>query len=138
MKKILAAVDGSEASLHALHDAEELARELNAELTVVYVSPPYSVPMEFSTVSTIDLNESEHRRGETILKDAVRELHGLEVKTANLHGPPAETISDLALAENFDLVVVGNEHKSPLARMFLGSVADKLVHTCPRPVLVVR
>lgn len=138
MRKILAAVDGSDASLHAMHDAEELARELHAELTLVYVSPPYAMPMEFSTTPGAYLGESDRIRGERILSAALRELHGVEAKTVNLRGPPAETISELAQNENYDLVVVGNEGKSALARFFLGSMSDRLVHVCPRPVLVVR
>jgi nucleotide-binding universal stress UspA family protein len=138
MKKILAAVDGSESSYHALHDAEELARELEAELTLVYVSPPFAMPMEFSATPGAYLGESDRIRGERVLNTARRQVHGLEVKTENLRGPPADTIAELASNENYDLVVVGNEGRGPMARMFLGSVADRLVHVCKRPVLVVR
>jgi nucleotide-binding universal stress UspA family protein len=138
MKKILAAIDGTEASLHALHDAEELARELNAELTLVYVAPPVTMPIEFSATPSSWLGESARLRGEQLLGAAQRQLHGLEVKTANLRGPPADTIAQLADAENFDLVVVGNEARGAFSRMLLGSVADRLVHVCQRPVLVVR
>ena len=138
MKKILAAVDGSQASLHALHDAEELARDLQAELTLVYVAPPFAVPMEFSGTPGAYLGESDRLRGERILNTAVRQLHGMEVKTANLRGPPADTIAELADNENFDLVVVGNEQRGIFSRLLLGSVADRLVHVCHRPVMVVR
>ena len=138
MKKILAAVDGSESSLHALHDAEELARDLNAELTLVYVAPPFAMPMEFSATPAAYLGESDRLRGERILNAARRQLHGMDAKTANLRGPPADTIAELADNENFDLVVVGNAVKGAITRFFLGSVADRLVHVCHRPVLVVR
>jgi nucleotide-binding universal stress UspA family protein len=138
MKKILAAVDGSEASLHALHDAEELAKELNAELTLVYVAPPFTMPMEFSPTPGAYLGESDRIRGERILNGALRELHGVPARTANLRGPPADTIAELASNEDFDLVVVGNEGRGAIGRMLLGSVADRLVHVCRRPVMVVR
>jgi nucleotide-binding universal stress UspA family protein len=35
-------------------------------------------------------------------------------------------------------VVIGARGHNPLARVMLGSVADRLVHVCTKPVLVVR
>ena len=37
----------------------------------------------------------------------------------------------------FDLVVIGSRGRNSFARVFLGSIADRLVHICTRPVLVV-
>ena len=46
--------------------------------------------------------------------------------------------AQLAEDEGFDLVVVGCRGRNAVARMFLGAVADRLVHVCKKPVLVVR
>ena len=61
-----------------------------------------------------------------------------EVRTIELEGPAAERIADLAENDGYDLVVVGSRGRNVVARVFLGSVADRLVHICKKSVLVAR
>ncbi|MBL9037489.1 MAG: universal stress protein [Archangium sp.] len=136
MKKILAAVDGSTASLHAAEKALELAQGLRAELTLVHVASPIIMPTEVPLPPVIDLREAALAEGAAVLRATERALEGATVKTLNLFGPPAETIADAA--RGFDLVVVGNKGRGAVSRVLLGSVADRLVHICRCPVLVVR
>jgi hypothetical protein len=60
------------------------------------------------------------------------------VVTASLVGAPAEAIADHSRGEEVWAVVVGAKGHSAVGRVLLGSVADRLVHICNRPVLVVR
>ena len=77
-------------------------------------------------------------RGNEIVNEAVRDLGGQLVKGMVVEGPPAERIAELAEADGYDLVVVGSRGRNAVARLFLGSVADRLVHICKKPVLVSR
>ena len=43
-----------------------------------------------------------------------------------------------ALDPEVDLMVVGSHGSGPVSRLFLGSVSSRLVHSCPKPVLVAR
>jgi len=43
----------------------------------------------------------------------------------------------MATGCDVDLVVVGHRGRGALARLLLGSVADRLVQICPKPVLIV-
>jgi nucleotide-binding universal stress UspA family protein len=138
MKKILAAVDGSVASIHAAKKALELCDAMKCELTLIHVAPPSVMPGEVAFAPMPDLRAAELSRGANILKDVQKALERSDVKTMNSLGSPAELISDLAHDENFDLVVVGNKGRGAVSRMLLGSVADRLVHICKRPVMVVR
>ena len=52
-------------------------------------------------------------------------------------GPAAATLSRVAKGGDVDLVVVGHRARGALARLLVGSVADRLVQICPKPVLVV-
>ena len=138
MNKILVAVDGSMASIHAAKKGVELARGLGAEITLVYVSPPVMMPTDVPLSPVEDLRDSQLARGESILKDVANTLEFPPVKTMNLLGAPAEVIADVAMDGKFDLVIVGNKGRGAVSRVLLGSVADRLVHICLKPVMVVR
>jgi nucleotide-binding universal stress UspA family protein len=138
MKKILAAVDGSLASIHAAKKALELGASMKAEVTLIHVTPPSVLPGDAPLAPMVDLREAELARGAGILKDVAGALENAKVKTLNLLGAPAEVIADTAMDDGYDLVVVGNKGRGAVSRVLLGSVADRLVHICKRPVMVVR
>ena len=137
--RVLAAVDGSDPSLKAVRFAAEMARRFGAKLTLVHVVPRLLLPPDVYglTIATV---EREHRAyAERVLAGATAAVEGpgLEVSTSVLFGSPAECIAEQASAPDVGLVVVGSRGHGAVARMFLGSVSDRLVHICPKPVLVV-
>jgi len=136
MKKILVAVDGSTASVHAARKALELADALRAEVTLVHVEEPVVTAGEMAWMP--DLPERQLLRGADILRELARAVERPMLKTVNKLGSPAEAIADLAEEGNFDLVVAGNKGRGAVARVLVGSVADRLVHICKVPVMVVR
>jgi nucleotide-binding universal stress UspA family protein len=138
MKKILVAVDGSEASLHAARMALGLANATGAALTVAYSVPPMLIPGEVPFTVVNDVVKAEVVRGKQLLDEVAKALGDPNLRTVELEGSPAETIAELAENEGFDLVVVGSRGRNAVARLFLGSIADRLVHICRKPVLVVR
>ena len=50
----------------------------------------------------------------------------------------ADAIVEYARKAHVDVIVVGTHGRGPVAHLFLGSVAEKVVRTAPCPVLVVR
>ncbi len=138
MKRILAAVDGSKASMAAARLGLEIAEATGAKLTLVYSVPPLTLPGEVPFAVVNDVLKAEVARGNQIVAEVMRELANGKVKTLVLEGPAAERIAELAQAEGADLVVVGSRGHNAVARLFLGSTADRLVHICKRPVLVAR
>jgi nucleotide-binding universal stress UspA family protein len=138
MKKILAAVDGSIPSIHAAKKALELARALGAQLTLIYVSSPVMMPADVNFAMSAQLPQNDLVQGAALLDDVAATLEGAEVKKLNLFGAPANVIADTAIDEGFDLVVVGNKGRGAVTRVLVGSVTDRLVHICKRPVMVVR
>ncbi len=55
-----------------------------------------------------------------------------------LEGPPAEEIVRFARARRVDLIVMGTHGRRGLAKLFVGSVADRVVAAASCPVLTVR
>lgn len=137
MKKILVAVDGSLASIHAAKLAVELGKATGSEVTLAHVSPTAITAGDVPLTPLPDLHEVLLKAGARVLEDVEKVLES-KVATRNLLGAPAETIADLAMDDGFDLVVVGNKGRGAVSRVLLGSVADRLAHICKRPVLIVR
>jgi nucleotide-binding universal stress UspA family protein len=140
MKRILVGVDGSEPSMKAAQLAAEIAIRFGARVTLAYVVPRLLLPPDAYGLTVADV-EQEHRVfGEKLLAHALTRLEesGVQVDTVVLTGPPAEGLAESAQAIDVDLVAVGSRGRGAVARMLLGSVSDRLVHICPKPVLVVR
>lgn len=137
MKKILAAVDGSDASMHALRKALEISDKMGSEVTLAHVVPHVFVPAEVP-FDAGRLAEEAVRAGEALLAQAAAEVGRPAIPRVCLRGGPGESLAELAETGNFDLVVVGSKGRGAVSRMLVGSITDRLVHICKRPVLVVR
>ncbi len=140
MKKILVGVDGSDPSLHAIRKAAELASLANARLVLVYALAPMTHLAEVYTGPIADLEEADRKNGENILRDAARVARelGCQPEALLLQGAPAVALADQAANDReVDMVVVGSRGLGAVASAILGSVTDRLVRVCKKPVLVV-
>jgi len=139
MKRVLVAVDGSDISLKAARMGADIALRFGAKLTLVHVVPKLLLPPDVYGLTIAEV-EKEHRAyADRLLEKAVSGLDepGLEISTAVLYGSPAEAIAEEGAASDVGMIVVGSRGNGAVARMFLGSTSDRLVHISPRPVLVV-
>ena len=140
MRKILAAVDGSVASLNAARKALELARLSNASVTLLNVVSPPLVYGEAGFGVSSGLDEAQDAAGAELLREVTAALDPvLPVPTTlKLQGIPADAISEAATQGEYDMVVVGNTGRGSVSRLLVGSVADRLVRICKVPLLLVR
>lgn len=134
--RLLVATDGSESSKVAVEHGLKLAASLKAEVTAMSVSDVRDLPgsvykfrdhLRRSTEAcqrTVDAVAAEGRK------------RGLDVATMVAIGSPANEI--VKESERHDLVVTGTLGRSGLARLRLGSVAERTVRHSRCPVLVVR
>jgi nucleotide-binding universal stress UspA family protein len=140
MKKYLVGVDGSDPSLHAIRKAAELASSTHARLVLAYALAPMSHLAEMYTGPVTDLEEADRKNGENILRDAARLANelGCQTETLLLQGSPAVALAEKAATDkDVDMVVVGSRGLGAMASAILGSVTDRLVRVCKKPVLVV-
>jgi nucleotide-binding universal stress UspA family protein len=140
MKRVLVAVDGSDSSLKAARMALEVATRFGARITLVHVVPKLLLPPDAYGLTIAEV-EKEHRAyAERLLDQTLAQLtlEGMEPTKTILYGSPAEAIAEEAAASDVGLVVIGSRGHGAVARVFLGSVSDRLVHISPKPVLVVR
>ena len=140
MKTLLVAVDGSEPSLKGVRTGVELAKALSARLELVYVIPPILLPPATYAETIKKLEEANAAMAKDALDraKAVVQSLGAEADLIELHGAPAESLADLSQAERVWGVVIGAKGHNALSRVMLGSTADRLMHLCTKPVLIVR
>ena len=140
MLKILMATDGSTDSLRAARFLPHLCAAEELGVTVIYVKDPYlfSVWTE-GVITDADMHQSETVATEALSRTAgVLRQAGIEVQERAEWGEPVQIITDIALKEGFDLIVMGSRGLGGLAGMLMGSVSDRVMHRAHCPVLVVR
>ena len=138
MKKILVAVDGSKPSFHAAAMAIELARATGAKLTAAYSVVPLMMPGEVPFTVVNQIVDAEVARAKAVLQEVRDQFPAATFSTVELQGSAAEAIAGHAEEGGYDLIVVGSRGRNAVARVLLGSVADRLVHISRKPVLVAR
>jgi nucleotide-binding universal stress UspA family protein len=139
-KKIVLAVDGSEASTNAVKHAVELAKNNKSTLIALYVITPIDVT-DIETFKPEMLHEGLKKEGEKILSE-IKELagkQGVEVQTRVEDGIPDEKICEVAGDSDADLIIMGSHGRTGFGKVFIGSITERVIskEKC-RPVLVVR
>ncbi len=140
MKRIIVAMDGSEHALKAVEYATEIShRQDETRIELVYVSPPLVLPPNVYAEALARVEADEKQYAAKILGEAAQTVkaRGVQCETLHLNGPVAEAIATLADDQKAWMVVVASRGRGAVARVFLGSVADRLVHISKRPVVVV-
>lgn len=137
MRRILVAVDSTEVAREAARVALEMGGRVGAHVMLVHVLPDSVAEGETADFAAFERACEDYARG---LLEELRQNTGRSgppTHLAVLHGEPASAISKAAEAEDVDLVIVGTRMRGALARTLLGSVADELLRSCPKPVMVV-
>jgi nucleotide-binding universal stress UspA family protein len=144
---LLVPVDGTAGGVLGLAAAVGLARATGARLILVDVVPPMPMWMYSSDASVGALGyfdpaweEEALHSAESYVEGLAERLRkqGLRVETRALRGEVASTIHMVADETHTDMVVMSTHGYTGPARAVLGSVADAVVRTSHRPVLLVR
>jgi nucleotide-binding universal stress UspA family protein len=141
MRRILHATDFSAASRRAFAAAIRLAKQNRARLCLLHVLVPPSPFVGTKPPSSyLELQARARREAMRRLATAVAsaERAGVRVEAHLVPGAPAEQILRVAGRWRADLIVIGTHGRSGLGRVFMGSVADRILRRAPRPVLTVR
>jgi len=138
-QRILAPVDGSELSHHALREADKLASQNGGELTLMFVHQP-------ATVHLMDDDFPEPAETTELLAATAQKIMqrcaiSCTTPEANRHivierGSPAQTIIDRS--GEYDLIVMSTHGHTGIKHFHLGSVAERVVRGAHCDVLVVK
>jgi nucleotide-binding universal stress UspA family protein len=138
---MLVAVDGSEGSSKAARFAHELAAQVGAQLTLLFVIDPPRVFPIGPLDAVIELSRSTPEQidaARRLLDQAAEGFPAERIQKLVEIGSPVDTICEQAEKLNIDLIVMGARGSGRVGRWLLGSVSDRVVHHANRSVVVVR
>jgi nucleotide-binding universal stress UspA family protein len=142
-RSILVPLDGSPFAEHALPLALALARRSRSAIHLVLASTPLSgACLEGgASISLPELEELVATRYRSYLEATrarLRQRIDVPITGEVLLGGVSATLCTLAASGRHDLVVMATHGRSPLGRLWLGSVADDLIHHVNLPLLLIR
>jgi nucleotide-binding universal stress UspA family protein len=131
MTRILVPLDGGPFAEQALRTAIAIARRDRASLDLVYVQPALLPPdPELSITRLVEIRTAtrdEIRRHLAEVAARTAKESGLAVTSEVLDGDPATELAQFAGRNRVDLIVMCTHGRGPAARLWLGSVADRLL-----------
>lgn len=133
---IVIATDGSASVRRAVSVAVDLAERFDASVHALYVVDAGDVETAPERLRD-EMRDALTERGEEALAE-VEAATDREVTVAVREGRPAAEISNYAREVDADAVAMGTRGRHGENRFLIGSVAERVVRTCPVPVLTVR
>jgi nucleotide-binding universal stress UspA family protein len=142
-RRILHPSDFSAASNAAFKKAIEMAKANRAELLIVHVINPivpmagegYVSPKMYEDLAASTRAWARKQLDRLLVK---AKKSGVRGKGVLAEGAAHEQIARIAKTKRADVVVMGTHGRSGFAKLFLGSVAGRVVAAAPCPVLTVK
>lgn len=141
--KILIAIDGSKPAERAVKYAIKLVGEMRSPanaITLITVHDDVGLQHARAYVGKEavadylrDVSEKELRTARKLL-DTANIKHNMVIQTGHV----ALEIVKFAKTGRFDMIMLGSKGRNAIADLLLGSVAQRVMATADRPVLVVK
>ncbi|HEY7553036.1 MAG TPA: universal stress protein [Hyphomicrobiaceae bacterium] len=142
-KHILIAADGSELAGRAVAAGLALAKALDARVTGVTVTEPWSAMAIGEPALTFPIEDYEKAAAENAARilasvaGAARDA-GIACETVRVSDFPAEGIIATAREKGCDLIVMASHGRRGLSKLILGSQATRVLALSAVPVLICR
>jgi nucleotide-binding universal stress UspA family protein len=136
-KRILVAIENSDADRTILAHVSQLARLTGAELLLVHVADGWAA----RNFNQLKLRESEEMKDDRAYLEKLRgdlAAGGLTVATQLALGDPATELIKVAQEHGVDLIAMSTHGHRFLSDVFHGATADRLRHLVTVPVLLLR
>ena len=144
VSRILCPIDFSDHSKVALTYAEDMARELEAELVVCHIVESAVYPAAYSAVAmaavNVNLEEDAKKAAAEALVPVVEEIRerGLACSALVDAGTASLRIVEIVEEHGIDMVVLATHGYTGLRHVLMGSTAERVVRLSPCPVLSVK
>ncbi len=144
-RKILYPTDFSDVSKSALEYIKQLKESGVEEISVLHVIDERD--FQFTYLYFLDEYRDEGSLEQKLKDEAMQELGEIEDKlkdcgfkvTSRIElGVPLKEILKAEQKEDISIIVIGSHGKSNVEEMLLGSVSEKVIRKCKKPVLVIK
>lgn len=146
--KVLIAVDHDRESRDAIAFAKSLLDEDDHAIVLNVASFDLGPAMAMASYGSTYVDPAIDQRMQAVGEDAeevaeevaadATEWLGDDAEPMVEFGDAADRICQVAESEGVDLVILGTHDRGRFARLWFGSVSDRVVHDAPCSVLVVR
>jgi len=136
-RRILVAVENSQADRTILEHVAGLAKLTGAELLLVHVADGWAA----RNFDQLKLRESEEMKSDRAYLEGLREMlaaQGFTVQTKLAMGDPATELIRSAEEHHADLIAMSTHGHRFLADVLHGATADRVRHLVKVPVLLLR
>jgi len=136
-RRILVAVENSDADRTILQHVTALAKLTGAELLLVHVADGWAA----RNFEQLKLRESEEMRSDRLYLEQLRSqlgAEGIPVRAALAMGDPATELIRMADTEDVDLIAMSTHGHRFLSDVLHGATADRVRHLVKVPVLLLR
>jgi universal stress protein A len=140
LKNILVATDFSEVADAALEYGRSFARQFGASLYLLHVVDEIAATNVGVEGYVANLSDVQRDIEEVARRQLARRIDPASAQALTevlIAGAPAQGIVDYARSVPIDLIVMGTHGRSGVSRLFIGSVAERVVRLAPCPVLTV-
>lgn len=138
-RRILVPTDFSEYAHRAVSHAVDLARRLDSEVVLFHAfARPLVPPLPAGDRAVREYLDESVKEIRKKLEGVAAEFEGVACRPLTSEGRPAEEIVSMAASEECDLICMATHGHGALAHVLLGSVAERVLHKAPCPVLVIR
>jgi nucleotide-binding universal stress UspA family protein len=140
MKHILVPVDFSEHSEYALEVAASIARQQNADITIIHM-----MGISEAVIAEEELLEYEEakyfmglakKRFKSFLDKPY--LKGITINIIVQNYKVFSEVNNVAKEQNIDLIIMGSHGSTGFNEIFIGSNTEKVVRTSDVPVLIIK
>lgn len=139
--KILVPVDGSKASLNAVKYAAKLSGNMRSAdtITLITVHDDQGLRHAKQFVGKAEIADYLREISEKELKSSIAILKKAGIKYTSIiqTGPVSAAIANTA-NKGYDMVIMGTKGRSALADLLIGSVAQRVIASCKKPVVLVK
>jgi nucleotide-binding universal stress UspA family protein len=144
-RKILYPTDFSDVSKSALDYIKQLKESGVEEILVLHVIDERD--LQFTYLYFLDEYSVDKSPEQRLKDEAIRELgdiedklkdYGFKVTSRVELGVPLKEILKTEQKEDISIIVIGSHGKTNVEEMFLGSVSEKVIRKCKKPVLVIK
>lgn len=134
--KILVGIDGSDSAINAANYAIKLAKEMQAELEIIYVIR-YSTGNVETGMFPVKIEEFEKERAIELVEKIKKQHPEIKISDIEPFGLPIAEINKAIDNWKPDLFIIGHHTQHFLEHLVMGSLEKKLLSNLKIPLLIV-